>query len=281
MKNIFVFLFVSIAYLCMLSCNNNASTKKISSMDTLSNSESHIKKMPVTYAEGNLSLNGYIAFDSTGTSPRPVVLVIPEWWGVTDYIKSRADKLASLGYFAMVADMYGNGAIAEDPGTAQKMSDPFYKDFSLGKGRIDAALAKVKTYPEADTSKIAAIGYCFGGNQVLNEAKLGENFKAVVSFHGILLGAPAVKGLLKSPILICHGNDDQFVKPDEVAKFKKQLDSIGADYSFKAYPGATHAFTNPQATELGKKFNIPIAYNAAADSASWQEMKDFLLKYFK
>lgn len=282
MKKIFSFMFIMAAFLGLLSCNNNTSlTKNNNNMDSASSVSSHVKEIPVSYSDGTLNMDGFIAYDSSSAAARPVVLVVPEWWGITDYTKSRATQLAELGYFAMTVDMYGNGAVAVDPGAAQKLSTPFYTDFSLGKERIDAALAKIRTYSEADTSQIAAIGYCFGGAQVLNAARLGENFKGVVSFHGNLVGAPAVKGLLKAPILVCHGEADQFVKPEEVAEFKKQMDSIGADYTFKSYPGATHAFTNPGATETGKKFNMPIAYNAAADSASWKEMKSFFKKIFK
>ena len=116
---------------------------------------------------------------------------------------------------------------------------------------------------------------------VLNLARLGLDLKGVVSFHGSLIGVPADKQLLKAKILVCHGADDQFVSSTEVAQFKKQMDSIGADYKFVAYAGATHAFTNPDATATGKKFNLPIAYNAAADSGSWKEMQYFFEKIFK
>ena len=117
---------------------------------------------------------------------------------------------------------------------------------------------------------------------VLNMAKLGDDLKGVVSFHGVLGGnPPADKNLLKAKILVCHGASDPFTPPKDLNEFKKQLDSIHADYTFKVYPGATHAFTNPAATELGKKFNLPIAYNATADSASWNDMKDFFGKIFK
>jgi dienelactone hydrolase len=151
----------------------------------------------------------------------------------------------------------------------------------LAKSRFEAALAKIKTYSQADTAKIAAIGYCFGGAMVLNMARMGERLNGVISFHGNLAGLPADKNLLKAKVLVCHGADDQFVSADEVATFKKQMDSIGADYSFKQYAGATHAFTNPGATAMGLQFKIPIAYNAAADSASWNDMKDFFEKIFK
>ena len=126
---------------------------------------------------------------------------------------------------------------------------------------------------------MAAIGYCYGGYIVLNAAKLGAKLNGVVSFHGDLSGVPVNKDSLKAKILICHGEADQFVNP-EVAAFKKSMDSAGVDYTFKSYPNATHAFTNPAATENGKKFNMPIEYNAAADKASWNDMKEFFKGIF-
>jgi len=200
---------------------------------------------------------------------------------LNDYAKSRARQLAELGYIAMAVDMYGNGKTADNPDMAGKMAMPFYQDPAMAKSRFDAALAKIKTYAVADTNQVAAIGYCFGGAMVLNMARLGEKLNGVVSFHGNLVGVPADKNLLKAPVLVCHGADDKFVTAEEVEKFKKQMDSIDAAYTFRSYPGATHAFTNPAATEMGKKFSLPIAYNAAADAASWNDMKEFFGKIFR
>jgi dienelactone hydrolase len=151
----------------------------------------------------------------------------------------------------------------------------------MAKAHFDAALNKLKTYAEVDTANIGAIGYCFGGGMLLNLVRMGEPLKGIVSFHGSLLGTAADKNLLKSKILVLHGDDDKFVPATEVAAFKKQMDSIGAVYTFKSYAGATHAFTNPDATAMGQKFQIPIAYNAAADTASWKEMKTFFTGLFK
>lgn len=278
-KSIQLLLFTAMLF-SFTACSNNSSSQKKDSMPT-SSATPVIKEEGVSYPAGNLSMNGFVAYDSASAAKRPVILVIPEWWGLTDYAKSRAKQLAELGYFAMAVDMYGNGAIADDPGTAQKLAGPFYANPQMGKDRIDAALAKIKNYPQADTNNIAAIGYCFGGAQVLNAARLGENFKGVVSFHGNLVGVPADKNLLKAKVLVCHGEADKFVTKEEVAKFKKQMDSIGAVYTFKSYANATHAFTNPGATEKGKQFNMPIEYNAAADKASWNDMKDFFGQIFK
>lgn len=243
-------------------------------------SKQKIKEENITYTLDSVNMNGFVAYDEAMPDKRPVVLVVHEWWGLNDYAKGRAKQLAALGYLAMAVDMYGQGKTADDPGGAGKLAMPFYKDPAMAKARFDAALAKIKTYPSADTTRIAAIGYCFGGTMVLNVARLGEDLKGIVSFHGGLTGPTTDKSLLKADILICHGEDDTFVKPEEVTAFKREMDSIGASYIFKSYPGATHAFSNPEATEKGKKFNLPIAYNAAADTSSFNEMKLFFNTLF-
>ena len=283
MKKIVYFFFIACS-IVFTSCNNNTdsntaandSTEKKDSMNSAS-----IKEDAVEYSADTVKMNGYVAYDANVEGKRPVVLVVPEWWGLTDYPRMRAKQLAQLGYLAMAVDMYGNGKTVDNPTDAQNMSMPFYQDPQMGYKRLMAAAAKIKSDPHADTSKMAAIGYCFGGGMVLNAARLGADFDGVVSFHGSLVGAPAKKGLIKADILVCHGDADPFVPAKDVQAFKKSMDSVGAHYTFKAYPGALHAFTNPGATELGKKFNLPIAYNAAADSASWNDMKEFFGKVLK
>lgn len=263
--------------LALASCKGNtAATTTEKTTPTV-----HIKEEAVTYNADTVTLNGFVAYNDSSEAKRPVVLIAPEWWGVTDYPKNRAKQLAELGYLAFAIDFYGIGATADNPDDAGKLAMPFYKDPQLAKQRFDAALAKIKTYPQADTTNIAAIGYCFGGGMVLNMARLGEDLKGVVSFHGSLVGVPPVKGQTKANVLVCHGEADVFVKPEEVAKFKSQMDSAGAAYTFKSYPNATHAFTNPAADEKAAKFKMPIAYNAAADTASFKDMQEFFGLIFK
>jgi dienelactone hydrolase len=262
----------------IVSCNDQSSTKTEPKTETR---QPAVKEMNISYGGDSITMNGFVAYDTSIDTKRPAILVIPEWWGLNEYPKMRARELAKLGYIAMAIDMYGNGLTTDSPSTAGKLAGQFYTNPKKAKARIDAALVALKSYMQTDTGKIAAIGYCFGGGMVLNAARLGEDFKGVVSFHGSLVGTPANKDLLKAKILVCHGADDPFVKKEEVDQFKKQMDSIKADYTFKAYPGAVHAFTNPRATEVGKKWNIPIAYNAAADSASWKDMKEFFDRIFK
>ncbi|MCP9753390.1 dienelactone hydrolase family protein [Ferruginibacter sp. HRS2-29] len=265
------------------ACNNNSAktSEAGKSADTAKTVTVAVKEEPVDYSDGSVTMKGFVAYDSNSTAKRPVVLIIPEWWGIGDYVKNRAKQLAELGYIAMALDFYGNAAQGETPETAGKLAEPFYKDPQLAKKRFDAALAKIKTFAQADTSKIAAIGYCFGGAQVLNLARLGENLAGVVSFHGNLVGVTPDKNKVKAKILVCHGENDQFVPKEEVEKFKKQTDSAGVAYTFKSYSNATHAFTNPEATEKGKKFKLPIEYNEAADKASWTDMKVFFSEIFK
>jgi dienelactone hydrolase len=242
---------------------------------------SNIKEKTVNYSANGVTMKGFIAWDEAVKGKRPVVIVVHEWWGLNDYAKMRALKLAELGYMAMAVDMFGNGDTASDPAGARQLTLQFYNDPLLAKTRLDAAISTIKEYPLADAGNIAAIGYCFGGSMVLNYAKLGGDLKGIVSFHGGLGGVPVNQQLLKARILICHGGSDKSVSQHDIDTFRQQMDSIHADYIFKTYPNATHAFTNPASTKVGKEFNLPIEYNADADKASWNEMKTFLIRVFR
>lgn len=261
--------------LALIGINQN-----IQASDKLKTLNTTIKEENVSYNGDGIKMKGFVAYDGSTNKKRPVVLIVHEWWGLTDYTKERAKQLAALGYLAIAVDMYGDGKIAENPEEAGKLAGQFYKDPMMAKRRFDAALAKIKSYAIADTNNIAAIGYCFGGGIVLNVARLGENLKGVVSFHGNLVGVPVDKKLLKADILICHGEADKVVTSEDVTKFKKQMNDVGASYTFKSYANATHAFSNPKSTETGKKFSMPIEYNASADKASFEEMKTFFDKIF-
>jgi dienelactone hydrolase len=260
---------------CLTACNNSSEEKKVES------SAPKFREENVNFTLDSLNMGGYIVYDENITGKRPAVLVVHEWWGLNEYAKRRARELAALGYIAMAVDMYGNGRTADNPELAGKLATPFYQDPVMAKKHFDTALNKLKTYKQVDPENIGAIGYCFGGGMLLNFVRMGEPLKGMVSFHGSLLGTPAVKDLLTAKLLVLHGSDDKLVPETEVAAFKKQMDSIGAAYIFKSYPGATHAFSNPDATAMGQKFQIPIAYNVAADTASWNEMKIFFEALFK
>jgi dienelactone hydrolase len=234
----------------------------------------------VTYSSEGITLKGYVAYNADQKGKRPAIVVVPEWWGNNDYAKMRARMLAELGYIAIAADYYGDGKLATDPQMAQEYAMPFYKDPNMGRLRMEAAISKLKEYAQTDEKNIAAIGYCFGGSMVLNAAKMGTKLKGVVSFHGGLETAPASRGSVTGKILVCNGAADKFVSAEDIINFRKNLDTAGVSYQFIDYKDATHAFTNPESTENGKKFKLPIAYNEAADKKSWVDMKVFLKTTF-
>lgn len=273
------FLKPTFIFLIILSVACNHSTDPATTNQHSAALQSSIMRDSVSWQLNGNTFIGFIYFDSTNKNKKPAILVVPEWWGLNDYAENRAKQLASLGYISMAVDMYGNGQTAATPEEAQTLSTPFYENPKLTKTVLDGAIQKIKSFSQTDTSEVAAIGYCYGGYVVLNAAKLGADLKGVISVHGGLEGVTPDKNLLKAKILICHGGADSFENPN-ISNFKKQMDSIGADYTFIIYPDATHAFSNPDATEIGKKFNMPIRYNAAADSASWKDIQSFLKKLF-
>jgi dienelactone hydrolase len=235
----------------------------------------------VDYTANNVALKGYIAYDNSLKEKRPAVIVVHEWWGITDYPKKRAEMLASLGYVAFAADMYGDGKVADNPGDAQKLAGESMKDLSLLSAKFAAAIDILKKNEHVDSTRIAAIGYCYGGGVVLNMARAGAELKGVVSFHGSLATTtPAEKGNVKAKILVCNGGADKFVSENDIKKFKQEMKAADVNFKFLSYKGALHAFTNPAATELGKKFNMPIAYNESGDKKSWKEMRRFLKAIF-
>jgi dienelactone hydrolase len=237
---------------------------------------------PIEYSADGITLKGYIAYDDKIKGRRPGVLVVHEWWGHNEYARRRAEMLAGLGYVALAVDMYGNGKKADHPDDAGKFSSEVSKNMPVMKARFMAALDLLKNDESVDPARIGAIGYCFGGGVVLNMARAGADVKGVVSFHGSLAtSAPAEKGKVKAKILVCNGADDKFISTDDIKNFKAEMKAAGGEFKFINYEGAIHGFTNPDATELGKKFNLPIAYNEKADKQSWAEMKEFFKKLFK
>lgn len=245
-------------------------------------SQTHVRGEQVTYKAGEETLKGFLAYNPAAQEKRPAVIVVHEWWGNNDYSRKRAMMLAELGYVALAVDMYGDGKNAANPDEAGKLAGGVMKNFDQGKARFQAAIDFLKSQPGVDASRIAAIGYCFGGGVVLNMARQGADLKGVVSFHGSLDAVkPAKKGEVRARVLVAHGGADNFVPEKAVDAFKKEMTDAGADYTFTVYPGATHVFTNPEADAYAKQFNMPIAYNADADKKSWDEMKAFLAGVLK
>lgn len=239
-----------------------------------------IKGEELSYTADNITMNGYIAYDASTTKKRPGILVVHEWWGHNEYTRKRADMLAELGYVAIAVDMYGNGKQAAHPEDAMKFSSNVMGNFESAKARFNAAIEQLKANPNVDPEQIGAIGYCFGGSVILAMANDGLDLDGVAAFHaGLQL--PVMPGKnLTSRVLVMNGADDPFVTSEQTEAFKSAMEETEADFQFINYEGAVHAYTNPNATSMGEKFDLPLAYNAEADSASWIEMKDFFNNTF-
>ena len=227
------------------------------------------------YSVDNIDFVGYLAWDDSASETRPGVLVFPEWWGLNDYIKERTEQIAELGYLALGVDMYGEGKTVDNPAKAGSLMNAVLEDKQAIKTRVEGPYNVLKEHDLSDSDRLGAIGYCFGGALVLNMARMGMELRAVASFHGALdsFFSPS-PGDVKTKVLVCHGEADEFISKDAVDEFKSEMDTAGVDYEFISYQGAFHGFSNPAADERGRKFNIPLAYNEIADRNSWNSMKD-------
>lgn len=235
----------------------------------------------IGYSQGGVKLEGYLAYENQTAALRPGVLVVPEWWGLNDYAKSRARQLAELGYVAFAVDMYGNGITTTDPKKAGALAGQFYGKPLMAE-RAQAALEQLLKTGLVDKKRVAAIGFCFGGAVCQALAYSGAPLAGIVSFHGSLIPAsPEAAARNHAKFLICHGALDPFTTPEQIAAFKKSLDDGKFDYQFIYYSGALHAFTNPDADALAAETGLKgIGYNAAAARRSWLLMQQFFDEIF-
>jgi dienelactone hydrolase len=238
-----------------------------------------VKTKEIEYEYDGTKFKGLLAYDDAATGKRPGVLVVHEWWGLNDYAKKRATMLAELGYVAFCPDMYGNGQVTEHPKEAGKMAQTVRMNVKTWRGRAAAGFKVLTDQDQVDGTKLAAIGYCFGGSTALQLAYSGAPLKAVVTFHAALPTPTEEEAkAIKARLLICHGADDPFVPKDAIDAFKAALDKAGVKYQFESYPGAVHSFTVPDAD---KKEIKGMAYNEEADKKSWKQMLDQFKELFE
>jgi dienelactone hydrolase len=236
-----------------------------------------IKAHDHDYHHAGTACEGYWAFDEGKSGKRPGVLVAHEWNGLQDYVKKRTQMLAEMGYVAFAADIFGKGVRAKSFPECEKISAPYYQDRGLTRGRAQAGLDLLAKHPNVDTSKMAAIGYCFGGIVVLELARSGAPLKGVVAFHGQLNTPNAADAKnIKGKVLVLHGAIDPVVPPAEVAAFEKEMEDAKVDWQLVAYGGAVHTFTNWNLPTTG----MPAAYNEKADKRSWLAMQNFFQEIF-
>ena len=229
----------------------------------VANANAAIKEEPISYSDGETTMTGFVVYDDAIKGTRAGIVMVPEWWGITKHIHYQAQKLAQQGYTAFIADMFGDGKTADNPTDAGALSGSVMKNPAVMEARFNAARDQLAKQTSVDPQRIAAVGYCFGGAVVLNMARTGADLAAVAGFHASLgLNTPApAPGTVKAKILILNGADDPFAKREQYDALKRDFDAAKVNYRIIEYPGAVHAFTNPEATELGKKFNLPLRYD--------------------
>ena len=237
-----------------------------------------VKTKTIEYEHAGTKLKGVLAWDDRHDGERPGVLVVHEWWGLNDYARDRAKQLAELGYVAFAVDMYGEGKTTEHPSEAGQWAAQVRSNQQEWLGRAKAGLDVLKKQQGVDTSRLAAIGYCFGGSTALQLAFSGAELQGIVSFHGAL-PVPTDEQVqrTKASLLVCHGSQDSFIPEETCQKFRAALDKGQADYAMIYYGGARHSFTVPTADEHGIE---GIRYNRKADERSWAHMRRFLEERF-
>jgi dienelactone hydrolase len=247
-------------------------------MTTVLTSRAAIHTETVEYKQGDTTLEGYLAYDDSISGKRPGVLVVHQWMGLTGYEKHRAEQLAALGYVAFCADIYGKGVRPKDTSEAGALAGKYKGDRALLRARVNAGLDTLEKNELVDTSRVAAIGYCFGGTTVIELARSGANIAGVVSFHGGLDSpTPADGKNIKGKVLVLAGADDPFQKPEDLTAFESEMRDSKVDWQIVFYGGAVHAFTQPNPGFV----NAGAKYNEKADKRSWEAMKAFFAEIFK
>lgn len=236
-----------------------------------------IQTRTIDYQDGDVDLQGYLAWDDAVEGKRPGVMIAHAWAGRSDFENGKAEELAKLGYVGFALDNFGKGILGRNTEENNALIQPFLDDRAMLQGRLQIALDVLKGLDEVDASRVAAIGFCFGGLCVLDLARTGTDLAGVVSFHG-LFGSPGntAGNKVKAKVLALHGWDDPMAPPDQVVSLAEELSSMGADWQLHGYGNTMHAFTNPQANDP----DFGTVYNPDADRRSWNAMQNFLSEIF-
>ncbi|HEX5268287.1 MAG TPA: dienelactone hydrolase family protein [Acidimicrobiales bacterium] len=225
----------------------------------------------IEYTADGRDLIGHLAVDDTTEGPRPAVLVCHEGPGLDDHARGRAERLASLGYAAFALDYHGGGKPLERDemmGRLGELIPDALRTRALAQAGLDILLAQ----PEADRSRVAAIGYCFGGTMALELARSGADLRAVVGFHsGLGTSRPEDARQIKASVLVCIGADDPMVPDGQRRGFEEEMRAAGVDWRLYLFGGAVHSFTNERADQAG--FD-GVRYHRPTDERSWQAMID-------
>ena len=232
---------------------------------------------PVAYVDGAQKLNGLMATPKNPSKKKAGVLVLPAWMGIDENSKEKAEKLSAQGYYAFIADIYGEGNYPTDRKKAGELSGYYKNNVAEYHKRIKAALEQL-IKNGADANNIVVIGFCFGGTGALEAARINMPVKGVVSFHGGL-GRDTTKAIeaINPKVLVCHGADDVYVPDAQIKGFQNEMRKGKADWEMVYYANAVHAFTEKAA---GNDNSKGVAYNEKADKRSWALLLEFLQEVF-
>lgn len=232
----------------------------------------------IEYQDGETTLEGYLAWDETVSEQRPVVLIAHDWSGRREFACAAAETMVDLGYVGFALDIYGQGVFGKDGDTAGNSAfmTPFAEDRALLRRRMQVALDIVRGQPQVEPSRVAAIGYCFGGMAVLELARSGADIEGVISIHGLLHQGDIMNAKIVAKVLSLHGHDDPMGPPDRVLAFEAEMSDARADWQLHVFGGAKHAFTNPQANDK----DLGTVYNDLANQRTQRVIADFLAELF-
>ena len=232
----------------------------------------------VQYTDGSQKLNGLAIAPKKASKTKPGILILPAWKGIDTHAKQSAEKLSKMGYYAFVADIYGEGNYPTNTQEAGKQAGYYKNNVADYQRRIQLALDQL-VKAGANPNNIVVIGYCFGGTGVLEAARAGMKVQGLVSFHGGLgRDAARTNNTIKARVLVLHGADDLYVPEAEVKAFQQEMRDTKADWEMIYYADSVHAFTDPEA---GNDNSKGAAYNAKADKRSWERMNSFLKDVLK
>lgn len=233
-----------------------------------------VQSEEIRYSADGVELRGHLAVDGERPGPRPVVLVVHEWWGRNAYVTGRADQLAAMGYAGFAIDLYGDARVAANPDEAGAAMTALVDDMATTRTRFLAALDAVSGHEAVDASRAGAIGFCFGGGVVVHMARSGAPLKAVASFHGSL-GLAVTDGpdTIDCRVAAYNGEQDVLVPGEDIGAFEAEMKKVEAHHYLVQLPGALHGFSNPAASSNGEKYGLPLAYHPVADATAWGHMR--------
>lgn len=232
---------------------------------------------PVSYNDENQKLNGFAIAPEEATPETPGILILPAWMGINNHSKRVAKELADLGYYAFIADIYGEGNYPKNREEAGEKSGYFKNNPEEYQKRIKLAMNELIKFG-ASPENIVVIGYCFGGTGALEVMRAQMAVKGIASFHGGLWKDPERENKkIKCKVLILHGADDPYVPQEHVTSLQQEMKDGNADWQMIYYGNAVHAFTEEEA---GNDNSKGAAYNAQADRRSWEQFMMFLDEIF-